>query len=295
MVGDFPEPDSRTIAADLVTAGGGPAATAAVAAARAGARTAFLGSVGADEAGDRVLAGLQDEGVDVRGVTRQAGQATGASIIIVASAGATRAIITRPVAPLDLDHAIARDLLRAADWVHVDHIGWPALHALRMHADSAFDFRLSIDGGNPIAGLQLRETDLYVPTLDRLTTTSAPGPSVIEAALQGALAEGAATVVATQGANGAWTLDDDGLLVHVAPPVVEVRSTLGAGDVFHGALVAAMATGYGTKESVEYAVDTAAVSCAGLDGRSAIPRRILPPSPAGRPSGQHLGCTAERA
>src|SRR5947208_16157836 len=79
----FPEPDERLVADDLCIAGGGPAATAAVAAARLGVPAAFVGTVGADEEGRRIIEGLQAEGVDVSGVTVAAGQSSGPSVIVV--------------------------------------------------------------------------------------------------------------------------------------------------------------------------------------------------------------------
>ncbi|MBA3436203.1 MAG: hypothetical protein H0X20_00310 [Chloroflexi bacterium] len=54
---------------DLQRAGGGPAATAAVALARLGHRVAFVGTVGDDAAGDEIRASLTEEGVDVEDVT----------------------------------------------------------------------------------------------------------------------------------------------------------------------------------------------------------------------------------
>ena len=51
-----------------------------------------------------------------------------------------------------------------------------------------------------------------------------------------------------------------------------MQSTLGAGDVFHGALVAAVVRGLPLAEQLAFANVTAALSCRGLDGRSRIPR-----------------------
>jgi sulfofructose kinase len=54
---------------------------------------------------------------------------------------------------------------------------------------------------------------------------------------------------------------------------VTIRSTLGAGDVFHGALVAELVEGRPLEDAVTRAAACAALSCRGLDGRSAIPDR----------------------
>jgi sulfofructose kinase len=50
-----------------------------------------------------------------------------------------------------------------------------------------------------------------------------------------------------------------------------VASTLGAGDVFHGALVSAIVDGLSLRESMRRASAAAALSCRSIDGRSAIP------------------------
>jgi sulfofructose kinase len=60
----------------------------------------------------------------------------------------------------------------------------------------------------------------------------------------------------------------------VAPgfTVDPVVSTLGAGDVFHGALLAQLVRDVPLPEALAAANEIAALSCRALDGRSAIPR-----------------------
>jgi sugar/nucleoside kinase (ribokinase family) len=53
----------------------------------------------------------------------------------------------------------------------------------------------------------------------------------------------------------------------------EILSTLGAGDVFHGALVAAQVWGKSARESVEIANVVAGLSCRAIDGQSGIPTK----------------------
>jgi sulfofructose kinase len=61
----LPPEDGRAHATAAILAGGGPAATAAVAMSRLGARVSFVGSVGADDAGQLIREGLARENVDV--------------------------------------------------------------------------------------------------------------------------------------------------------------------------------------------------------------------------------------
>jgi len=276
LVQDYPAEDSRTVATDFATAGGGPAATAAVAAARAGARTAFAGVLGTDEEGDRIIAGLQAEGVDTSAVLRDPGVKTGASVIVVSKATESRAIVTRPVPPVSFPAGSRfSELLESAAWVHTDHLGW---NAVATAANRPRNLNISIDAGNPIPAFSPRGIALYVPTIERLQSEYGAGLSP-EALLGKALDDGASAVVATAGSDGAWVMERGGQAVHVPAAAATIVSTLGAGDVYHGALLAAVAAGLPLVDAAVFAGRTASASCGGLDGRSAIPHQTITPVP----------------
>ena len=250
----YPGADDRVVATETVVAGGGPAATAAVALARLGVAVAFAGAVGDDEAGQHVLSGLAAEGVDVSAVAVVTGARTPASTILVGPDGARTIIHTPGTAALEPVHEVAR----AAAWVHVDHVGYAAVRGSGC--------RLSVDGGNAIPGLDLTEVELYVPTAGAL------GGHDLEAAAGAAVASGARAVVVTLGADGSIAMTRDGELVRSPGVAVDVVSTLGAGDVFHGALLARLVRGAPLADALAFANRCAALSCRALDARSAIPR-----------------------
>jgi sugar/nucleoside kinase (ribokinase family) len=267
LVERYPGPDERVVATDLAQAGGGPAATAAVAAARLGHQVAFVGAVGDDAEGERIVADLQAEGIDTSGVLRLARARSAASLVVVSTSTSTRAIVNRPLAPTDLTgHRPARDLLQASRWVHVDHIGWAPVTALS--AGLASPLRLSFDGGHQVPGFSPTGLALYVPTVEALQTRYGDRP--VDDLLRSAEREGAQVVVATRGPAGSVTLQHDRLVQVPAVPV-DVVSTLGAGDVFHGALLAAVADDRPLPEAMRRANAVAALSCRALDGRSAVP------------------------
>jgi len=243
-VPEHPPADGRVVATELAVAGGGPAATAAVALARLGVDVAFFGAVGDDDAGMFVREGLAAEGVDVSGLTLVAGASTPQSVILVGPGG-SRSIVHRPGdAPLPV---VEPD----AEWMHVDHAGYGRARG-----------RLSVDGGNPIAGLDLRGVALYAPTEERLREDFGSA--------EAALAAGAETVVVTRGAAGSAAYTRDGAVESPGVPCEPV-STLGAGDVFHGALLAFLVRGASLEDALRAANTAASLSCRALDGRSAIP------------------------
>ena len=102
LVDGLPGADERVVARDLAFAGGGPAATAAVAAARLGVASAFVGAVGDDDLGHYVLSGLAAEGVDVSGVLVTPARPSGASVVLADAEGGPRITCTLPVPTLDL-------------------------------------------------------------------------------------------------------------------------------------------------------------------------------------------------
>ena len=264
----WPRRDDRVIASDLVHAGGGPAATAAVTLARLGHRVALVASVGDDDTGRAIRDELAAEGVDVDGVRVIPGARSATSLILVDPAAGTRAIAAYlgTTGPIALDDR-ARRRVAGAEWVHVDHRGAALLRELQR----AGSRRLSVDAGNPGWDLDLRGIALFAPTR-RVLAARHPGRS-LSAAVSEALAEGAATVVVTEGARGALAARGDERFRVAAVPV-SVRSTLGAGDVFHGALLAGLLRGSDLRGAVTFATVAAALSCRALDGRSAIPTAV---------------------
>lgn len=264
LVDGFPGADERVVAQSVVYAGGGPAATAAVAASRLGARVAFVGTVGDDANGRAILEGLSDEGVDVTGVSVSHTQDSAASVVIVDRTRGTRAICNRP-APL-IDLAPGAGLIGSAPIVHVDHVGWGPLHASGLLPATAC---LSVDAGNDIPGFRADRVDLQVPTVEALRRQYGDLP--VDDLLVRAVADGATVVVATDGSRGSHALTAAGQSAFVPALSVDVVSTLGAGDVFHGALVAAMVRRMPLRDQLAFANATAALSCRALDGRSGIP------------------------
>jgi sugar/nucleoside kinase (ribokinase family) len=173
------------------------------------------------------------------------------------------------------------DLIAGAEWVHADHLGFAPVAAFLRRSPRQSRPRFAVDAGNPIAGLDLSLLDLYVPTTESLVREFglAHTPEGVSTAAAQALDAGAAAVVATNGRQGssAWwreRLGAGAATERVDVPAmtgVAIRSTLGAGDVFHGALISALCRGCDWQAALVQANATAALSCRGLDGRSAVP------------------------
>ena len=94
QVDRYPAEDERVLANQIMRAGGGPAAVAAVALSRLGISTAIVGTIGDDEDGAEVLRIFAREGVDTSGISTGA-NATAGSVIVASKVHSSRAISTR--------------------------------------------------------------------------------------------------------------------------------------------------------------------------------------------------------
>ena len=264
LVDKYPSEDERVIASEIARGGGGPAAVAAVALARLGISTAIVGTIGDDADGREILEIFTREGVDTSGISIGS-TATAGSVIVASKEHSARAISTRqPVVQAPLNEA-AKKLVAQAEWVHCDHVGISRLFELGIARGSGP--KISFDAGYGVETFDVSLVDLFVPT-DRQMALRHPGLTLEDAMAKDATSAGN-IVVATRGSEGSAAYSD----AYITAPGfhVEVTSTLGAGDVFHGALMAQVVEGRPMQEALRRANAVAALSCQGLDGQSAIP------------------------
>ena len=272
----LPEPGETVTGGRFSRHGGGKGANQAVAAARAGAHVRFVGAVGDDDLGDAALAELRDEGVDVSGVARLAGEPTGVALIAVDAAGSNQITVASGAnACVDarLVEAALADVPPAA--------GDVCLLSFEVPDDALVAaVRAASEGGarvvlNPAPARTL-VAELAVAgailTPNSLEATTLAGESDPAAAARALSAITGAPAVVTVGADGAILATGDGI-VRVASPPAEVLDTTGAGDTLNGVLAAALATGLGLEEAAHRAVLAASASVSARGARAGMPRR----------------------
>jgi sulfofructose kinase len=266
LVDKYPGEDERILADEISRAGGGPAAVAAVALSRLGVKSAIVGTIGDDADGKEVLRIFAQEGVDTSGISIGS-TATAGSVIVASKEHSARAISTRqPIAQAAMIEA-AKKLIASAQWVHVDHVGIKRLDEAGISRGNGP--QISFDAGYGVETFDPILVDLFVPT-DRQMALRYPGID-LAVALENDSMKAGNTVVATQGSAGSAGFSPETGLVTAPGFKVDVTSTLGAGDVFHGALVAQLIQGHPLQEAMRRANAVAALSCRGLDGQSKIP------------------------
>ncbi|EAB6843622.1 sugar kinase [Salmonella enterica subsp. salamae] len=265
----LPTEGGKYVAKRYTEVGGGPAATAAVAAAKLGAQVDFIGRVGDDDTGNSLLAELESLGVNTR-YTRRYTQAMSSQSAIMVDAKGERIIVNYP----------SPDLLPDADWLNdIDFSQWDVVLAdVRWHGGAKQAFTLARQAGvmtvldGDITPQDISElvalsdhAAFSEPGLARLT-----GMSETIDALKKAQTLTNGHVYVTRGSEGCNWLEKAAVR-HQPGFTVEVVDTTGAGDVFHGALAFGLASGYAIEDAVRFASGVAALKCTRPGGRAGIP------------------------
>jgi ribokinase len=272
---------------------GGKGGNQAVAAARLGARVAFVGAVGGDAFGDEARAALDAEGIDTRELRTLPAEATGVAIILVATGGdnliAVASGANAAVTASNVREALDRLGPGAGDVVLVGHeiptaAAREALRAAVEHGSTAL-FNPAPAQGLDRATLGL--ASLITPNLQELALlvnadaqrtggyrpagdALAAARSLIERSSEG---DGPPAILVSLGARGALLVRRDTDPVEIAAPQTAAVDTVGAGDALNGALVAALAAGRTIEDAAREAVVAASLSTVRAGAREGMPTR----------------------
>ena len=274
----FPPRSSRTLARDYLEQGGGPAATAAVAAARLGAKVALCALHGNDRGAAVLEAELRDHGVDTRLVRRVAGARSWISAVLVTPEGERWIFPFRDPALLEAS-AWDASVLDGADCVLTD-VRHPAQTRPLLEEARRRGIPVVGDFGNGANwDLATHVDHLVVSEECALEVAGTVEPAE---ALPRLRQREDQVVGITLGARGYAYLEGD-RSTHVPALAVEVVDTTGAGDVFHGAYAFGIAAGWPVGRCARFSSAAAALSCTRMGGRAGIPTldEVLERIPAG--------------
>ena len=266
---DLPKEGGKYVANNYTEVGGGPAATAAVAAAKLGANVDFIGRVGDDDTGSRLLAELESLGVNTRFTRIFKGARSSQSAVLVDASG-ERIIANYP----------SPDLPAEADWLQdIDFSQWDVVLAdVRWHDGAKQALTLARQQGvTTVLDADITPQDIAdLVALSDHAAFSAPGLQRLtqiaeaESALKKAQTLTNGHVYVTQGKDGCYWLER-GALSHLPAFQIDVVDTTGAGDVFHGALAVGLAQNQPAQDAVRFASAVAALKCTRPGGRAGIP------------------------
>lgn len=269
-VGDLPRPDEKLQVPGIISGGGGPGATAAVALARLGARVRLMTPLTDDVFGRIQRDELESAGVDLGLCPLIKGRASPQAVILVDEVRGHRTILWSRG---DLPGLPARladpQLVDGVDLLYTDgHEGEVSIRLAGAARDRGVP--VVMDAGSVRAWssrlvgccTDVVSSQGFAPVL-----TGCPAPLEALRALRDL---GPRQVAMTFGRDGVLGLADDRL---VAVPAfdVPVIDTTGAGDAFHAGYAFARAVGLEFLDCLDWGCAVAGLKCRDWGGRRGLP------------------------
>jgi sugar/nucleoside kinase (ribokinase family) len=274
VVGEFPAVEGVQKAHESSLQGGGPVATAIVAAAKLGAKTAMIDSLGDDWRGDLIIREFENFGVDTQFITVGDDKTSSIASIHVRKNDGKRTIIFSPGNASEV--TVASLPVQAIVQAKVVHMNGRHITACRevCRIAKANGVKISFDGG---AGRYRSELDEILPLADYCIIAKEfcdqwLGRMNVNDALRKIIANGSSLAVITMGEKGSVALDGTGeIMQQQAYKIDNIVDTTGCGDIYHGALLYALVKEIPLKDALKIASAAAALKAEHLGGRGLVP------------------------
>lgn len=268
----IPTPGETLLAKSSAKYPGGKGLNQAVASARAGTPTSFIGALGRDEDGDRLCATMSSAGMNSDGVRRvpeDSGQAfivvaDNAENTIIVASGANSTVTTLTEAERDVVASSAVLLMQLELPLEV------AVEAARVAKAAGTVVILNAAPAHSLPNELIENLD-YLMVNEHEACLVGESDDLIEASDR--LANRVAHLVVTLGAEGSVLYENGQLVSRVPARKVDAVDTTGAGDTYCGAFAAAIAEGQSGAVAAEFATAAAALSVQVLGAVPSIPTR----------------------
>ena len=269
----YPRLDEKIEAKGVSIQGGGPVPTAVAALAKLGAKVCFLGKVGDDAEGRKVLENLKKEGVNADYLIVDKKSTTAKAFIWIDEKTGKRTVVldqtkirpTKKSELLFLDKAKIR-------FLHLD-FREPEINIFLAKWAKKQKAKVILDMGS-----QRGDVEKIFPLVDYLVVSKRFAYSYTRSddlfeALNILIKKGFKCVVMTAGEEGSVCATPDRIF-HKPAFKVKVKDTTGAGDVFHGAFIFGLLKNWDLEKIIEFSNACAALKCTQLGGRAGIPTLI---------------------
>ncbi|AYJ42319.1 ribokinase [Lactiplantibacillus pentosus] len=275
----FPKPGETLPLTGKSVAGGGKGANQAIAAARAGAQTTFIGKVGQDQEGTFMVQQLTESGVDDRFVQHSDAAATGSAFILLDASSENRILIdggtNQLVTAEDVEQAqsvIADSTFLIAQFetpIAATQRGFELARAAQQKT-----ILNPAPATDAVPAELLAVTDLIVPNeteTETLTGVHITDEASMVAGAQKLQALGVANVIITVGSKGAFWMRD-GEHGFIPAFKVDAVDTTAAGDTFIGALSSVLQPDFSNlAEAVRFANRASSLAVQKLGAQPSIP------------------------
>ena len=252
--------------------GGGPAADAAVGAARLGLEAAFVTSLGDDPDGRLILADFAADNVDTSAIKIRKGAGSPIAYCWITPDGGRSVAWTKSGLELLRADEIPAEMIRNAKLLHLDgHHPEAAVAAAR--AAKAAGVLIALDAGTftPHIDELLELADILIASEAFARKWS--GESDLDAAVRKLGTLGAKVTGATAGSQGSVMLAPDGSILRCPAFSLPVVDSTGAGDAYHCGFEVRYLEGADLLECMRFGSAFAGLKCGKLGARAGLPDR----------------------
>lgn len=289
----FPAPGEAIHGHNFRRAPGGKGANQAFAVARLGQPAAMIGAVGQDAFGDEMVANLAALGVDLRGVVRRAGVASGTAMIVLDATGQNQIVVANgandTLTADDVNRMSAQFRASRAIITQLETTAAAAEATLRLARETGTLTVLNPAPFTPVPDEWLAWCDWIIPNEGEAAKLSSLPvgdlASAAAAARQIQTRSGRARVAVTLGPEGVW-LDTPEFAGHIPGVRVTAVDTVGAGDTFIGAFITRLVEGAEPREAARFACAAAAIAVTRRGAQTSIPTRAEVEALLARPGSQ---------
>lgn len=278
-VKSLPKPGETVLAKGITQSPGGKGANQAVAAAKAGGEVVMLGCVGADEAGDALLASLDQFGVNTKYIMRTRDVPSSKAYINISDDSENNIVVDSSANWMVSPEYLLKheELFRQAEY---------CILQLEIPSDSVYMAeQLSKKYGvkivfnpSPIDSFEIRLLEnvdtLIVNQTEGEILSQIPADEITDKDWQQLMeAHNIRSVVQTLGSRGSRLYVRDEEAVTFPAMKCEAIDTTGAGDTFLGALIAMYAEGKDNREAFRFAAAASGIEVTRPGTQSAMPTR----------------------
>jgi ribokinase len=270
----IPSPGETLLADSAAKYPGGKGLNQAIAAARAGASTAFIGAIGDDDNGRALEATMHEATIDTRLLRiAEPGHESGQAFIVVDGSGENTIIVASGAnaTVIDLTADDRAQLERTAVVLMQLELPLGTVIAAATVAHSAGALvMLNAAPATAIGPHLLEQLDVLIVNEHEARII---GASDDLAAASVSLANSVDRLVVTLGSKGSVLYEHGSEVARIAAPKVDALDTTGAGDTFCGAFAAAIDEGHGFADAATFASVAAALSVQVLGAVPSVPQR----------------------
>jgi ribokinase len=275
----LPRPGETILGGEFARAAGGKGANQAVAAARAGGAVTLIARVGRDTNGDQAVAGFAAAGIDVTHVIRDPSRPSGVALIFVGQGGENSIAVASGandrLSPANVRKAAGAFRRARVVLLQLETPLQTIEASMELAAAAGARVVLNPAPARPLPDRLIERFYLLTPNegeAELLTGVTITGEASAAWAAAALLARGVQNVVITMGSRGAFVAAGD-IMQLVAGFKVKAVDATGAGDVFNGALVVALAEGRPLLEAARFGGAAAAISVTRFGAQPSAPTR----------------------